>query len=220
MPIRKEILYPIFLECCQHAKDTYWENVFEDLAYGKTPYGTYIAKDFLCCSYRKRDFSYKIERKTARVVHNEVYVLLSDKLGLLSQQEKAKRKKAFTELETTMKDSRKSWAGIRKKNTKELLIELYVTEMKKKYSLTLKQARFLLSTIFVAMAFKVITADDVDYRDERIHSIAGISLKKKEVIIERDLNKLDISLAPHIVMDKKRLSESWPRYIKDLKKAN
>ena len=64
MLVKKELLYPIFLECSQHADDTFWENIFEDLAYGKAPYGTYISKDFLCCGYKKKEFSYKIEKKT------------------------------------------------------------------------------------------------------------------------------------------------------------
>ena len=37
MPIKKEIIYPVFLECCEFSSDTFWANVFEDLAYGKTP---------------------------------------------------------------------------------------------------------------------------------------------------------------------------------------
>ncbi len=81
MPLKKEIIYPIFMECCQYTTDAFWENVFEDLSYGKTPYGTYISKDFLCCSYRKKDFSYKIERKEAKKVYDEVHTLLVNKLG-------------------------------------------------------------------------------------------------------------------------------------------
>jgi hypothetical protein len=50
MPAKREIAYPVFLEACQYTEDAYWENIFEELAYGKAPYGTYISKDFLCCS--------------------------------------------------------------------------------------------------------------------------------------------------------------------------
>ena len=93
MPIKREIIYPIFLECCQFTDDKFWENVFEDLAYGKTPYGTYISKDFLCCSYKKKEFSYKIEKKLPKDVYNDVYDLLTNKLGLLSPLEKSKKRK-------------------------------------------------------------------------------------------------------------------------------
>ena len=95
MPIKKEIVYPIFIECCKHATDIFWENIFEDLAYGKTPYGTYISKDFLSCKYKKKEFSYKIERKLPELIYSEVYDLLSNKLGLLSNYEKIKKKKVL-----------------------------------------------------------------------------------------------------------------------------
>ena len=47
MTIKKEIVYPIFLECFQYITDKFWLNIFEDLAYGKAPYGTYISKGSL-----------------------------------------------------------------------------------------------------------------------------------------------------------------------------
>jgi hypothetical protein len=66
MLVKKEIIYPIFLECCQYADDTFWENIFEDLAYGKSPYGTYISKDFLCCGYKKKSLVTKLRKKTQK----------------------------------------------------------------------------------------------------------------------------------------------------------
>ena len=99
MPIKKEIVYPIFLECCQYTTDIFWENVFEDLSYGKTPYGTYITKDFLCCNYKDKEFSYKIEKnKDTEQLYNDIFNLLSKKLGLLSQRDKIKKKIDFCKL--------------------------------------------------------------------------------------------------------------------------
>jgi len=221
MPFKKEIIYPIFLECSPYTTDTFWENVFEDLAYGKTPYGTYISKDFLCCSYRKKDFSYKIERKDAKQVYDEVYKLLNKKLGLSSPQERVRQKKAFDELEDSMRFSRSSWSSIRKKSIKELLIELFVTRMKNKYSLSLKQSRHLLASIVMAMVFKVITSNDIGYEDGGIQAINGISFLKGKVIIERDLHDIKVSVTPTLVLDKKkRMSDNWIKYLKELKKVN
>jgi len=219
MPIKKEIIYPIFLECCPHAKNSFWENIFEDLAYGKTPYGTYISKDFLCCSYRKKDFSYKIERKKSIQVHNDIYRLLTVKLGLFSPQEKIQHKKDFENLESTMRYSRDDWSSIRKKNVKELLVELFVARMKNKYSLTLKKSRYLLSVIFMAMVFKVITSDDIDYSEGKINNIEGIKFRKNKIIIECDLYDLDPVSGPRIVFEKKsKMSDNWVKYLKELRK--
>jgi hypothetical protein len=220
MPIKKDIVYPIFIECLQFTEDIFWENIFEDLAYGKTPYGTYISKDFLCCKYKKKDFSYKIERKDPKILYEEVYNLLANKLGLLSSEEKIKKKKLFNELETNLKQSGKNWIDIKKKNVKETLIELYVTKMKNKYSLTLAQSRYLMSIIFIAIVFKVITNKDIEYENGVIHNIKGIDFVKKQIIIEKELYKLETNFAPDIVLDKKLMADSWEKYLKDLKKTS
>jgi hypothetical protein len=218
MIVKKELVYPIFLECCQYATDNFWENIYEELAYGKAPYGTYISKDFLCCGYKKKEFSYKIEKKSAQLIYSELYALLSDKLGLLSQREKIKKKKVFTDLEDSIKDTRKKWNDIKKKNTKELLIELYVTKMKNKHMLTIKQAKYLMSVILIAMVFKVITASNINYSNGKIISIEGIDFAKKQVIIKRDMYILETNFAPHIVIDSKIMSANWEKFLDNLRK--
>ena len=67
MPIKKDIIYPIFLECCEYTKDEFWRSIFEDLAYGITPQGTFISKGSLCCSYKRKQFSYTIQRKEPQI---------------------------------------------------------------------------------------------------------------------------------------------------------
>ena len=218
MPVKKEIIYPIFLECCEFSEDTFWKNVFEDLSYGKCPYGTYITKDFFCCNYKNKEFSYKIEKKEPEILYNDIYELLSKKLGLLSHKDKIKKKIDFSILEDEIKENRKNWSNIRKKNIKDLLIENYVIEMKKKYSLSIKQSRELLSSIFIGMVFKVITVKDIEYSDGIIKNIDGISFKKKQIIFERDIYDFDINITPYIIVDKKSMSDNWEKYLDALRK--
>jgi len=218
MPVKKEIIYPVFLECCEFSEDTFWKNVFEDLSYAKCPYGTYITKDFFCCNYKNKEFSYKIEKKEPKVLYNDIYDLLSKKLGLLSHKDKIKKKIYFSILENEIKENRKNWSNIRKKNIKDLLIENYVIEMKKKYSLSIKQTRDLLSSIFIGMVFKVITVKDIEYSDGIIKNIDGISFKNKHIIFDRDIYDFDINITPYIIVDKKSMSDNWDKYLDMLRK--
>jgi len=221
MPIKRDIIYTRFLECSNYATDQFWENIFEELAYGKCPYGTYISKDFLCCNFKNKDFNYKIEKnKDALVIYNEVYNLLTTKLGLLSQNDKQKKRKAFKDFEDNIKDSRKCWNDIRKKNIKELLIEIYVTDMKVKYNLSIQDSRYLLSLIYMAMLFKVISSNDIIYENDRIVNVKGISFHDKKIIIERELYQIENNISPTIILDKKLLSDNWEKYIKDLYKIS
>ena len=218
MPVKKEILYPFFLECCQFAEDKFWESVFEDLAYGITPYGTYINKGFLCCNYKNKEFSYKIERKNPNVLYNDIYGLLSTKVGILSQKEKQKKRLDFHKVEKNIKNSRQKWSDIRKKNIKDLLIERYVIEMQQRHSLTLKQAKYLLAVVTLAIVFKIITAKDITYIDDKIQNIDGVKISQGKITIKRNI--YDIDTSPIVMVDQREtLSDNWEKYLKQLRKS-
>lgn len=218
MVIKKEIIYPVFLECCEFSIDSFWENVFEDLAYGKTPYGTYINKNFLCCSYKNKEFSYKIERKEPRVLYDDIYHLLTKKLGILSRKEKVKKRVDFHKTESRIKEFRQDWGNIRKKNIKDLLVQRYVVTMKNKHDLTIKQARYLLSVICMAIVFKVITSKDIEYENGKIQNIIGIELTKKKILIKRDIYNIDVTFSPEVFTNRKVMSDNWEKYLSSLRK--
>lgn len=218
MTNKKDIIYPIFLECLQFITDKFWDNIFEDLAYGKAPYGTYISKGSLTCKYKDKEFIYKIEKKDPEILYNEVYVLLTKKLGLLSHQDKINKKIDFQNIEDEIKEGRKNWNSIRKKNIKDLLIENYVITMKNKYLLTIKQAKYLLSIIFIGMIFKIISVKDIEYRDGIITKIEGINFKKKEIILEKDIYDVKYNVSNILIDDKNLMSFNWEKYLEALKK--
>ena len=127
------------------------------------------------------------------------------------------KRATFAQQENDIKNSRKNWHGI-KKNVKELLIELYVSRMRNKYSLSIKQARYLLSTILIAMVFKAITVNDIDYSNGRINKIEGINFTKKQVIITRNLWDMNLSFTSCIFVDKKFMAKNWEKYLESLRK--
>lgn len=217
MPIKKELIYPFFLECCQYADDTFWENIFEELAYGKPPYGTYISKDFLCCSYKNKEFSYKIERKAPEVLYHDIYRLLTEKLGILSYREKEQKRLDFHELEKTIQESRSDWSNIRKKNIKDIMYERYVIDMKREHNLSLNQCKKLLATVLVSIMFKTISAKDIDYSEGKIQSIAGIDFKDNEVIFSNSICSGCIQETQDTESSVQLMSENWDKYLRILK---
>ena len=219
MVVKKEINYPIFFECFQYITDSFWETIFEELAYGKPPYGTYISKGFLSCSYKEKEFSYKIENKNPEILYNDVMNLLSKKLGLQSQREKNKKKLDMQVFENELKDYRKCWNNIRRKNIKDLLIEQYVIDMKHKHNFDLKQAQNLLSMIYISMIFKVITSKDILYENGSIMNIEGIHFKNKKIVLDREIFNVDHATRKCILIENKKLmSDMWPKFLQNLEK--
>ena len=215
-----ELIYPIFLECSKYTTDIFWKYIFEDLAYGKCPYGTYITKNFLCCNYKGKEFSYKIDTsKDSNLLFEEIYDLLYNKLGLLSDKDKLQKRQHF---ENSQKESHtiqtENWNSIKKKSIKTTMIENYVINMKNKYNLTFYQSNKLLSLIVIGIIFKTITNDDIKYQDGEILSINGFSFENKRVILDKDIyNYEDISI-PEVVINKKIMNENWNKYLQNLKK--
>ena len=214
--MKREIIYSIFLECSDLCKDTYWKNIFEDLAYGQTPYGTYISKGFFCCNYKNKEFSYKIEKKDTKKLFEDICALCK-KIGLLSHDDKIQKKIDFKNIENDIKDDRQKWCNIRKKNLKDFLIENYVIRMKKQYNLDIMQSKYLNYLIFLAMIFKIIGMKDIEYEDGEIRNIKGISFSDKKIILEKDLYQYDVRKCI-LIDDKKFMSDNWEKYLTALKK--
>jgi hypothetical protein len=217
MVLKREIVYPVFLNCVQYIPDSFWINVFEDLAYGITPYGSYISKNFICCNYKDKEFSYKIDKTDPQKLYQDIYSLLKNKLGLLSNLDKIKKKNEFFNIEQSLKESRQQWSHIRKKNVKDMLIEKYVLKMSEKYQLSHKQSKHLNYIIFIAMIFKIITVKDILYENGEITNINHIKFLPGQIILEKNIFEYEAT-RKYVLLDKKLMSDIWEKYILFLKK--
>lgn len=192
MTIKKDIIYPMFIECLPFCETKFWNQIFEDLAYGKCPYGTYIHKNFFCCNYKSKEFSYKIEENNSEELYQNIFTLLTKKLGMLSDEEKKNKLLDFYTLENSFNDFKyDKWSSIKKKNIKDSLIENFIVYKKREYNLTDIQARKLHQNINLGLIFKTISNKDIILKNGEIDSIQGINFTNKNFIIEKDLIKSD-----------------------------
>ncbi len=207
----KDIIYPIFLECCNLNEDFFWKSIFKELASGICPRGIYINKNFICCNVKNKEFSYKIEDKPILELYNNIYDLFS-KAGILSNEQKFQQKSKFLMFD---KNKYTNWGNIRKKNIKDNLLEMYVLEMKKKYCLSTLQAKKLLICIHIGIVFKSISSKNISYENGHINNIQGITFKHKEVIITLNLyNITNHDQNNFIIIDKSCLSDYWCKFLK------
>ena len=222
MKIRLELVYPFFLECCKYSDDIFWKFIFEDLAYGKSPYGTYITKNFLCCNYKDKQFSYKIDpKKDPKIIYENIHKLLFNKFGLMSQIDKNNRRHIFENTKNNIEQVCKTdWNLIKKKNIKNILIENFVIDMKNKYNLSDKLCKKLLSIIKIGIIFKTITKEDINYNNGKIHDIKNIVFSNKKIKFNKNIYKTNnIKLSSQIIIEKKiSMSDNWDKHLLNLKK--
>jgi hypothetical protein len=216
MPVKKDIIYPFFFECCPYTTELFWENIFEDLSYGICPKGIYITKDhYLTCSQKGKEFSYKIQRKDAKKLYTDIYALLKDSADVCSNKELLEKKNNFYQVEKDIKHSSSEWKKIRKKNIKDMLYENFVLDMKDKFCLDTKQTKYLFSIISISILFKTLTSKDINYDDNKIESINGLEFKKGEIIVNMSLYNKNILYAPE-EEEKKNIYHLWEKYLDSL----
>jgi len=197
------ILFPLFLKCYDITTDIYWLNVFEKLAYGKAPFGTYIVDDTLRCSYKDREFIYFIDTtKDIRVVFKEITELLGCNLDMKST------------YRDEVNEPITSWSNVRKKNDKELYIQLYVIKLMKKYSLSITDVRELLFKIIIYTTLNYISNHNIIYNNNFIDDITNIRIKDKKVIITKDR---DIPISKNTKVINKKLSSKWEKHLIKIK---
>ena len=215
MPPRRELQYPVILQCCSYANDTYWENILEEIAYGRAPYHTYIANDSLTSSTKNGEFCINLAVNpdtSPEDMCNKICNTLREKVGIMSRMERIQSKERFNSHESRLHRSQDDWSMLKKKNLKDLLVENYIVRMKDKHELSVAEARKALSLIFVAMVFKVITQKDIHYYDGKIHDIEGISFSNNKIVMEREIYNTEKDHNVQLIMDKNLMSSYWDKY--------
>jgi hypothetical protein len=215
---KKEIIYPIFLKVSQLSDDMFWSYLFEELAYGICPFGTYIDKDTIYCRFKNKYFNFNFSEKSIEEIFQGLTYIFNNKLNIYSKTDYIEKRKDFNN--DLLIVSNKEWKDIKKKNIKDILIEKFVISIKQKYNLNVSQTQKLLNMINIYFKFKIITNDDVIYDSNKceIVSIKGMDFSmlgdKKISNIQIDIPKISISNNEKI--EKKKLSELWSKYLNNI----
>ena len=83
-------------------EDTFWKYIYEDLSYGKCPYGIYLQNDYICCFIKGKEFSYRIIEDKSDVL-DDIHNLLKNRAGILSDKEKIQQKEDFFQKKSIQK---------------------------------------------------------------------------------------------------------------------
>lgn len=209
-----EILHPLFLKCCDHACDKYWVKVFEDLAIGKMPFGVYLSKDMLCFKGKCSDFlNFEQNTDNGKYNHDVTYSFFTNIVGVMSPDQKIKKQ---TDFEAT-ENERNNWCDIKKKTTKDLLIELYAIDMQNKHGLSMVQTRYLISVVCMALFFKSLPANSITIQNNRIQEIEGITFSKNRIHFDLELYNNNEDVSSHTNSNvRKSMIDNWKKYLEEL----
>tara|TARA_B100001027_G_scaffold213830_3_gene185085 strand:+ start:1456 stop:2040 length:585 start_codon:yes stop_codon:yes gene_type:complete len=192
--------------------DNFWRFIYEDLAYGKVPYGLYIQDNYLCCYIKNKEFSYKITNNSDSL--DELHSLLRKRAGILSEKDRIHTRENLYNQKITEMHS------INKKNYRDNLIQNYVICQGKKNNIKLDILKNLLMFLNNAFLFKVISLNDITFDNQSIESIKGILFKKNKIIIKYNLfsNVNNISIVEDEIK-KQNIIQLWKIFIDEMKES-
>jgi len=187
-PLRRDVIYPIFLKCLPFVEDEFWKETFEELSYGNCYQGSYLNKGFLCCNVKGKEFIYKFMDKEPQRIYGDISKLLKEKLNIMSKNDRKILIHEFEELERHFHVLRQTeWNDIKKKSVRDILFQNYLIKQKKEYELRDSQIRCLYHTINLGLMLKSIKNTDVVYQNGEIVEIKGISFTKGKYKIDIDI---------------------------------
>jgi len=190
MPIKRDIIYPIFLKTIPFTNDNFWKDTFENLSYSICPTGCYISKGFLCSNVKGKEFVYKFIDKDIEQIYKDIYKLFKEKLNIMSKNERSILLKEFEEVEENIRKLRScDWNEIKKKSTKDILFQNYLIEMKNQFELKNIQIKKLYNVINLCIILKSISSSDIHYENGKILYINGITFSKGKYKVDIDIYK-------------------------------
>jgi len=206
--MKNSIQFPLFIEIALRQKNSFWVDVFTNLAHGRAPHGCYItSSSFLVSTSGKGEsFSYFFldQSKDASTIGREIIDMLSKKLNFMSMSDRALKLIEFERIKHNLRLDIKQavWGGLRKKKIKDQLIETYVLDLKRAQNLPMQKARDLLSVITMNLIFKQIDSDDVALKNARITDIKF----SEKTTLRTNTVKSGKTAEP------KKLSDIWMKY--------
>jgi hypothetical protein len=217
--MKKTIYYPIFIQCLSNISDPFWRFVYEDMAYGKCPYGLYLQKNYLCCSIKNKEFTYKIEyEKPIEEIYNDTYHLLKNRVGILSEKEKLIQREKLQKLKLNHKKD--EWINVKKKMIRDTLLENFVLQKAHSFFLSINVSKKVLALVIIGLMFKTLNSKDIVYVNGYIHDIHGFIFQPKRVLVTKNIYMNRFQKFNEDDHFNRCLSHYWPIYLQELSILN
>lgn len=214
------VTHPIFLKCCQYLTDPFWVYLFEDMAYGKCPYGIILKDNCVYSVLKNREFTYSLEedKKDVEKICEELCQIFSSKLQIFSEKDHFRYRNECQSYVTNYMNNLSNWNDIRKKNLKDLLLEQYSLSQKEKFQYNFVFTRKLFAIIFIGIQFKTILSKHIRYVNRSIDSIEGIECHPDHIACSFNIFIAKTAPPPSAKSSRfiTKLSLSWRRYLAHL----
>ena len=191
---KKTIVYPVFTKCAENCKDEFWKQLFEDLAFSKTPKNIIILSQQIVCTNGKKSFSkmcnsYDFSHKTYSQICEELIPFLQTNSSIFSTKDLKKKKKVIQDLKKELSEqNNQKWQQIKNNNLKKIMILDFVIDVKNKYNWEWSHTKNFLNYLLNYIK-RQGSSKKIEVVEGKILSIEGISIERFELDSFGDFSK-------------------------------
>lgn len=215
--MKKDISYPVFLKIAMQMDDTFWKYIYEDMAYGKCPFGIFLEQNYLCCFIKGKEFSFKMNYDSPNLIE-DIHHMMKEKAEILSEKEKIQKKEKF------LRDQKKNQSVISKKCSRDNLLQDYILENAKEHEIGIDICRRVINFLFVGFLLKLLDLRHITIHNNHISNIQGIQFEKRKILITNNfLYDKNFKLSNNIFIEeenKKGIQTLWQGFLSDTTKLS
>lgn len=169
---KKKVLYPIFEECARIATDPFWRDKFEKASFGKLPRGFTINKDSLIYKRGTKN-DWVIIPSTPHEAYSVCVFFFQSAAKIYSDLDRKRidEEEKLMQLQEQLKE--RTWAKTLKRQ-KEVLVELYIHELREEYQLSVDAAKRLEDLITIGILYNHFNKDNIILEEGMIARIEGL----------------------------------------------
>jgi len=184
---KSEILYPIFLSLAakMQSDDLFYRYLYEDMAYGKFPFGIYVQDNYLVCFRKNKEFSLslKLVDDNHENILDEIHSLLKNRACVLSEKDNIKKIDIYMTNDNNAEEKYKN-----KKSYRDNLIQNYILNKGDKHKINISKLKKLLKLINNGLLFKIISCNDFTFeKNHNIKDIKGIYFSDRNIEVDPEL---------------------------------
>ena len=232
---KKKVLHPIFTQCAKLTTDRFWKNLFEKASFGKFLRGYTINREYLIYKRGSKSDSVFIPN-SPHEAYSVCVSFFQSTANIYSDEDlkKIREEQRLIQLQEQLRE--KTWSKTLKRQ-KEVLIEAYIFDLKKKYSLGVEQGKKLEDLIKIGLLYNYFNKDNIILDNGIISDIKGLKydetkgefttlteMKPKTNKSSSKSRKLEPSPLPsHVeIINQRKLNfqEEWRKLIEQTMKDN
>jgi hypothetical protein len=178
---QKDIVYPVFQECCKYFKDEFWIKLFDDLSRSKCPKGVMIYNSVISSTYKRNGFTYNFSEQSPEIIIKELPILLNNSVHIYSNKDIINREADINIADSEYLNAKETddWKKVKNRKMKENLVTNYCLAMKKKFKLKYKDAKHLYDMLkYSLFDLKIQKSNDVEMKNGEIFKIQDIEYDK------------------------------------------